>query len=67
MDKVALTARIKEASYLEGDFLLTRRSRNQKSYKLSFTQLDISPTIAQTQIFDTENLNDAKFCRATQH
>jgi len=47
-------------------YLLTRRSRNQKVTSLLFTLLDISPTIARTQNFDTENLNYAKFYRAAQ-
>jgi hypothetical protein len=47
--------------------LLTRRSRNQKSYKLSFTLLGSSSTIAQTQNFGAENLNYAKLYRAAQY
>jgi hypothetical protein len=44
---------------LSADFL-TRHSRNQKSYKLLFTLLDISQKIAQIENVDTENLSDAK-------
>ena len=49
------------------DNILTRRSRNQKSYKLLFTLLGISPTIPQIENLDMENMDDAELYRAAQY